>query len=181
MPGDSPNYGDQEVRPLFKKGSTFTEAIIESINGKDRILVDIGAAVSLTESRYRPKCVANNTDISVPASGSYTMLNQSINGKLEFISVFTDSEKFDIELLIDSIQVYRLNFKAMSDDYRLRSDWYPDLSTQFIEVSNDKRQFFDAYAIPADIATNIQIKLYNTDTSTRHILASLIKLREKIV
>ena len=131
---------------------------------------------------FRPRVFANTADISVSANSAVTLFDstaQSIaKGRIDFLTARTNDDQFEIELIIDGIQIYRLKLRDLKYDYKLRSD--NDGFKLPIGVGEDRKQFFDCYQLPADFDSSLIVQAHNTRSYTKKVYSYLIRLREKI-
>jgi len=123
-----------------------------------------------------PKIVSSTNDVTVSGSSTTTIVDEDVSGILEFIMVRVQDKNMNIILEIDGVEKYDLNIREMKDDYRLR---YKDNINAPITVDDSGKQFFDIYRTPADIRTNITIKVKNNNTSLKKVYAHFVKLMDK--
>jgi hypothetical protein len=148
-----------------------------------RLKVDVVGDTVITDMpRFGPRVFADKTDRLVTGNGgSYTILDTGefgiSPGQVEFIMVRVEKDTFDIELVVDEIQVYKLNLKDLKDEYKLKERH--EENGFFIGVGADKKQFINAFLTPADFCSSLVVKAYNNESKSKKILASLIMLREE--
>lgn len=173
LPTLAANYAKDETSGLF----------LPLQMKSNRLKVDaISGSTTISElPSFRPRAFYSKVDINVAGYSNVTLLDAAAQGisrgQVDFISVRTNEDDFEIELIIDGIQVYKLKLKDLDDDYKLEGD---DDEPFSLGIGDSDRHFFDIYRPPADFTTNLVLKAHNTKSNTRRIYAWFVKMREKI-
>lgn len=134
-----------------------------------------------TSSRYRPRVIATEANLSIPTSPDTTIVSQNVDGKLDAFTMRFNTEFVEVILNVDSTEIFRLELNDLdrTNGYNLGSGGGTPAALFPIHLSQGGLQIMYQPVKPVDVLTNFTIEA-NANTGGALKLMHMVLYREMV-
>lgn len=139
--------------------------------------------------RQRLRVFEQTTNINVSAGSSHTIFDSATenidSGTLKFLQVMFDDNEFDVEVIADGTQCYRLATEDLKDEHEFLeggggSSSGGDYGINGVPFTDSHERKFTHIADITDFASTLVIKVHNNDNDTDRIYSYIIGVKEDL-